>query len=76
LQIHSTGTVYLHSEARGFIGTRITNYGDDAVSLFRGAGSNALRRGICFGLELTLTKFNLISKENNALMRHYNGAED
>lgn len=40
--------------SRGFIGTRITNYGDDAVSLL---GANALHRHL-----FQLTKLNLITK--------------
>jgi hypothetical protein len=47
--------------ARGFIGTRITNYGDDAVSLF-GAQANALHRHLFRCAELTVTKLNLITK--------------
>jgi hypothetical protein len=58
-----TGVYLRQSGARGFIGTRITNYGDDAVSLF-GAQANALHRHLFRCAELTVTKLNLITKEH------------
>jgi hypothetical protein len=68
--LHQGTGVYLRqSGARGFIGTRITNYDDDAVSLF-GAQANALHRHLFHCAELTVTKLNLITKEH-AMLRHY-----